>query len=86
MAYPFRPARSSRAVPNSSPCLEFDQAGLVIPGRASGQRRSLELTDVQAHPMSGAADQPGRTWLRKDEPQVSTSPVLEPLAAESLWP
>jgi hypothetical protein len=81
MAYPFRPARSSRAVLNSSPCLDFDQAGLVIPGGASGRRRSLELPDVQ-----GTSHVRSRAPGRKDEPQVSTRPVLDPLAAESLWP
>ena len=72
--YPFRPTRSSRGVLNCRRCLDFDQATFVIPGWSEGP-------DPESRDSGFVLRTP-----RNDCVYVSTNPVLEPLAAESLCP
>ncbi len=79
--YPFRMIGSSQGVPNRRPCLEFGQGRItttVIPGakRSNPSRGAKE--DLDSH-----FARPGTTAVTF---YVSTNPVLDPLAAESLRP
>ena len=71
--YPFRPTRSSRGVLNCRSCLDFDQPR-VIPGRVKDANPESQRLLIEI---------PGNDGMRR---HVSTNPVLEPLAAESLCP
>ena len=63
---------------NCQPCLDFDQLRSSFRDGPEDQTRNLEIPGslVSVAPRN---DGGGRLY-------VSTNPVLDPLAAESLWP
>ena len=75
--YPFRPTRSSQAMLNYRTCLDFDHPAFVIPGMTFVMPAMRTVREPAANSRHTAPEMTA---------QVSTSPVLEPLAAESLWP
>ena len=74
--YPFRMTGSSRSVPNSRPCLDFGQVCQLPSFRRA-------LRDAKLHERHGSMLRIARN---DGEIYVSTSPVLDPLAAESFRP
>ena len=82
--YPFRMLRSSRGVPNCRSCLDFNQGLTVIPGCAAWRRPGIHTPDrgygFRARDFVAPRNDGDSVFY------VSTSPVLDPLAAESFRP
>jgi hypothetical protein len=82
LVIPFNRDVQVGALLNCEPCLDLGQPCFGIPGRVGARSRNLDQQPLDP----GFARKELAPRNDGSKSYVSTSPVLEPLASESLWP